>query len=303
MLYSPATDHRPDNGVFLEQRMSRRLIPFAAITLTGAVLVGVSQPLVAQWLKHPTSGVPRTRDGKPNLTAPTPRTREGTPDLSGLWLTADGMPCAQQTLGREFLVCGAELPISRYGINMGDGLPGGLPYQPWAAQQVKYETEQNSKDDPHARCLPDTFVRLYGLPHMQKFVQVPGLLVMLDELNAGYRQVFTDGRPLPADPQPSWQGYSSGKWVGDTLVIDSIGFRDGLWLDIVGSPMTDAAKVRERIRRPDYGHLEVEVTVDDSKAYTKPWTVTLKQALVVDTELVDEICLENEKSVQRMLGK
>jgi hypothetical protein len=126
---------------------------------------------------------------------------------------------------------------------------------------------------------------------------------MLDELNAGYRQIFTDGRPLPDDPQPSWQGYSSGKWMGDTLVVDSIGFRDGLWLDIVGSPMTDAAKVRERIRRPDYGHLEIEVTVDDAKAYTRPWTVALKQAIVIDTELVDEICLENEKSVQRMIGK
>ena len=138
---------------------------------------------------------------------------------------------------------------------------------------------------------------------MQKFVQTPGLLVMLDELNASYRQVFTDGRPLPNDPQPSWQGYSSGKWVGDTLVVDSIGFRDGLWLDIVGSPMTAAAKVRERIRRPDFGHLEVEVTVDDPKAYTRPWTVTMKQAIALDTELVDEICLENEKSTQRMIGK
>jgi len=282
--------------------MPRRLMPSAAVALIAAGLLCVSPPLIAQWLKHPSAGVPRTRDGKLNLTAPAPRTRDGKPDFSGLWLTGDGLPCTQQ-FGQAFQECGSELPMSRYGINMGIGMPGGLPYQPWAAQQVKTQTEQNSKDDPHARCFPDTFVRLYGLPHMQKFVQVPGLLVMLDELNAGYRQVFTDGRPLPADPQPSWQGYSSGKWVGDTLVVDSIGFRDGLWLDIVGSPMTDAAKVRERIRRPDYGHLVVEVTVDDSKAYTKPWTVTLKQTLMVDTELVDEICLENEKSVQRMIGK
>jgi hypothetical protein len=272
-------------------------MPAAALALTVTSFICAS-PLVAQWLKYPTAGVPRSPDGKPNLTAPTPRTREGKPDFSGMWLTADGFPCTQQTVGPQ---CGAELPMSRYGINMGAGLPGGLPYQPWAAEQVKHETEQNSKDDPHARCLPDTFVRLYGLPHMQKFVQVPGLLMMIYELNASYRQVFTDGRPLPADPQPSWNGYSSGKWEGDTLVVDSIGFRDGLWLDIVGSPMTDAAKVRERIRRPDYGHLEIEVTVDDSKAYTRPWTVTLKQAIVVDTELVDEICLENEKS--RLIGK
>ncbi len=278
--------------------MQRRLIPFAALALTVASFISAS-PLAAQWLKYPTAGVPRSRDGKANLTAPTPRTPEGKPDFSGMWLTADGMPCNK--LAEGFQQCGSELPMSRYGINIGAGLPGGLPYQPWAAEQVKYQTEQNSKDDPHARCLPDTFVRLYGLPHMQKFVQVPGLLMMIYELNASYRQVFTDGRPLPADPQPSWNGYSSGKWEGDTLVIDSTGFRDGLWLDILGSPMTDAAKVRERIRRPDYGHLEIEVSVDDSKAYTKPWTVTLKQNVVVDTELVDEICLENEKS--RLIGK
>jgi len=283
--------------------MRKRLMGYAAAAAIGVSAFGVAPSLTAQWLKYPTAGVPRSRDGKANLAAPAPRTREGHPDFSGLWLTADGLPCNQQSLGSEFLLCGAELPISRYGINMGMGMPQGLPYQPWAAEQVKYETEQNSKDDPHARCLPDTFVRLYGLPHIQKFVQAPGLLVMLDELNAGYRQVFTDGRPLPVDPQPSWQGYSSGKWSGDTLVVDSIGFRDGLWLDIVGSPLTSAANVRERIRRPDFGHLEVEVTVDDPKAYTKPWTVTLKQVIVVDTELVDEICLENEKSVQRMTGK
>jgi hypothetical protein len=287
----------------LEEHMSKKISSAALALVAAGYLCSVSPPLVAQWLKYPTADAPRGRDGKPNLTAPTPRTRDGKPDFSGMWLTADGLPCDAQSLGREFIDCGAELPISRYGINMGMGMPGGLPYQPWAAQQVSTQTEQNSKDDPHARCLPDTFVRLYGLPHIQKFVQTPGLLVMLDELNASYRQVFTDGRPLPTDPQPSWQGYSSGKWVGDTLVVDSIGFRDGLWLDIVGSPMTDAAKVRERIRRPDFGHLEVEVTVDDPKAYTRPWTVTMKQAIVLDTELVDEICLENEKSTQRMIGK
>ena len=281
--------------------MHRRVISTAALALTIAIFVCASPPgkLVAQWLKYPTAGVPRLPDGKPNLKAPTPRTREGKPDFSGMWLTADGMPCNK--LAEGFQQCGSELPMSRYGINIGAGVPGGLPYQPWAAQQVKYQTEQNSKDDPHARCLPDTFVRLYGLPHMQKFVQVPGLLMMIYELNAGYRQVFTDGRPLPADPQPSWNGYSSGQWEGDRLVVDSIGFRDGLWLDILGSPLTDAATVRERIRRPDYGHLDIEVSVDDSKGYTKPWTVTLKQNIVVDTELVDEICLENEKS--RLIGK
>jgi hypothetical protein len=175
-----------------------------------------------------------------------------------------------------------------------------LPYQPWAADLVKKRTADQAKDDPHVRCMPDTFIRSYGLPHMQKFVQVPGLLVMLDEMNAGYRQIFTDGRPLPKDPVPAWNGWSSAVWTGDTLVVTSNGFRDDLWLDIAGSPLTEAATTVERIRRPDYGHLEIELTVDDPKAYTKPWTVHLKQQIVVDTDLVDEICLENEKSSKHM---
>jgi hypothetical protein len=272
---------------------------FLLLALVAAAFLAWTSPsLGAQWLKYPTANIPRTRDGKVNLKAPAPRTRDGKPDFSGLWMTGNPVPC-QPIAGQDFLECGIELPISMEGINMGASLPGGLPYQPWAAEQVKKAIAENAKDDPHTRCMPDTFLRLYGLPHMQKFVQTPGLLVMLDELYASYRQVFTDGRPLPVDPQPSWQGYSSGKWQGDALVVDSIGFRDGLWLDISGSPLTDQAKVRERIRRPDFGHLEIEVTVDDPKAYTKPWTVTLKQVFVADTELVDEICVENEKSSQR----
>jgi hypothetical protein len=162
---------------------------------------------------------------------------------------------------------------------------------------------ENAKDDPHARCLPDTFLRSYGLPHMQKFVQVPGLLVMLDEDNAQYRQVFTDGRPLPTDPVPAWNGYSSGRWEGDTLVVDSIGFRDDLWLDVAGNFITSAAKLQERIRRPDFGHLKIDVTIDDPRAYTGAWTVHLTQEIALGTELVDEICVENEKSSRIMLSK
>jgi hypothetical protein len=263
-----------------------------------AVVVCV-RPAFGQWLKYPTAGAPRTKDGNVNLSAPAPRTREGTPDFSGIWLTGHPIPCSKAT-DEDFLVCGAELPLSRDAINIGVTLPGGLPYRPWAAELVKNRTADQAKDDPHVRCLPDTFIRSYGLPHMQKFIQVPGLLVMLDEMNAGYRQIFTDGRPLPADPVPSWNGWSSAVWDGDTLVVKSNGFRDDLWLDIAGSPLTDAAKTVERIRRPDYGHIDIELTVDDSKAYTKPWTVKLTQRIVVDTDLIDEICLENEKSSQHM---
>ncbi len=190
--------------------------------------------------------------------------------------------------------------MSREGFNMGVDVPGGLPYQPWLAALVQERIANQAKDDPHIRCLPDLFLRAYGLPHYLKFVQTPGLLVMLNEFNGVYRQIFTDGRPLPKDPNPSWQGYSSAAWSGDTLVVDTVGFRDGLWIDWDGSVITEAATVRERIRRPDFGHLEIELMVDDPKAYTKPWTVTLRQQFASDTELVDEICAENEKSSQHL---
>jgi hypothetical protein len=272
---------------------------FASLLLVCLLLPA---PMMAQWLKYPTAHVPRTRDGAPDLTALAPRAADGKPDFSGMWLTADAAPCAQRT-SVGFLTCGSELPMSRFGIEIGAGVAGGLPYRPAAAALVQKRKTDLSKDDPHARCLPDTFIRSYGLPHIQKYVHVPGLLVMLDEDKANYRQVFTDGRPLPEDPTPAWNGYSSGVWDGDTLVVDSIGFRDDLWLDTHGDFIDGSAKVRERIRRPDFGHLAITLTVDDPSVYTGAWTVHFTQHIVLDTELVDEICLENEKSVQRMKGK
>jgi hypothetical protein len=264
--------------------------------IASAALIG-SATVFAQWLKYPTANVPRSADGKPNLAAPTPRTPAGKPDFTGLWLT--DAPC-NRNKAPDSLVCGSELPMGAQGINMGMGIQGGLPYQPWLAALVKERTANNAKDDPHVACLPDTFLRAYSLPHLLKFVQTPDLLVMLNEMNAGYRQVFLDARPLPDDPTPSWQGYSSAKWDGDTLVVNSAGFRDDIWIDWNGSMIMSDAKVQERIRRPDYGHLEIAITIDDPKAYTKPWTATLHQRIALNTELVDEICLENEKSLKRM---
>jgi hypothetical protein len=278
--------------------MGLRLVRSSAVAIVFALLCG-SAPLVAQWLKFPTAGVPRLPDGKPNLTAPTPRTADGKPDFSGLWFTDDAPPCARGAGGSAFLECGVELGISRFGLNMAMGVKGGLPYKPETQAIVKKRSAENSKDDPHARCMPDTFLRTYGLPHFGKYLQSPGLLVMLNEDNAAYRQIFTDNRPFPQDPTPAWNGYSSAKWEGDTLVVNSIGFRDDLWLDMAGNFITDQAKIRERIRRPDYGHLIIDVNVDDPKAYTKAWDITLKMRIVVDTELVDEFCVENEKSSQR----
>ena len=276
--------------------MRRFVVHSTALGIVLASALSWTAIAFAQWIKYPTAGVPTTPDGRPNLSAPTPRTPDGKPDFSGIWLT--GNPNCPRGLDPVSLNCGAELPMGREGINFGVSLPGDLPYQPWLADLVKKRTADNAKDDPHIRCLPDTFLRAYSLPHLLKFVQTPALLVVLDEMNANYRQVFIDGRPLPTDPTPSWQGYSTATWQGDTFVITSKGFRDDTWIDWNGSAITEAATVTERIRRPDYGHLEIGVTVDDPKAYTKPWTVTLRQQIALNTELTDEICLEGERFAQ-----
>jgi hypothetical protein len=277
---------------------------FVTIALVMLAVPFTSPHLAAQWVKYPTAGVPRKADGKVDMSAASPRMADGKPDFSGIWTTAEpdrrpaegsARPNTGQGPGDPSRITG-----SRQMSNIGVDLPGGLPYRPWLVPIVKERTANLAKDDPHIKCLPDNFLRAYGMPHLLKFVHAPNLLVVLNEMNAGYRQVFTDARPLPEDPTPSWQGYSSGKWSGDTLVIDTIGLRDDNWIDWNGSVVTQAAKVREQIRRPDFGHLEIQVTVDDPKAYTKPWTVTLKQRIVVDTELIDEVCLENEQSLKHM---
>ncbi len=276
--------------------------PYEAFVTSAFFIMGTSVasiPLAAQWFKYPTAGAPRKADGSVIMSAPTPRLADGKPDFSGIWITAE--PNRRTGNSEDRPGDSTAITASRQMANIGVDLPGGLlPYQPWLVPIVKERTANNAKDDPHVRCLPDNFLRAYGLPHLLKFVHTPGLLVVLNEMNAGYRQVFTDARPLPEDPNPSWQGYSSAHWSGDTLVIDTIGLRDDTWIDWNGSVLTEAAKVREEIRRPDFGHLEVQVTVNDPKAYTKPWTVTLKQRIVVDTELIDEICLENEKDAERI---
>jgi hypothetical protein len=272
-----------------------------AVVSIGVILIGRPGDTSGQWLHYPTADVPRTADGQPNLAAPPPSLSDGRPDFSGILQSARKSPCTPES--SRFLECGIEIGGSPLALNIGADMPGGLPYQPWAAALVKQRTADNSKDDPHARCLPDNPPRPYGLPHMTKAVHTPRLLVLLNEVNAMYRQLFTDGRPLPVDPNPSWNGYSSAAWDGDTLVVQTIGFRDDLWLDMAGSPMTDAARMTERIRRPTYGTLEIQITVDDPKAYTRPWTVEMPQKITLDTELIDEMCLENEKSSQRMRGK
>jgi hypothetical protein len=268
------------------------VIAFASVT---------SIALSAQWPLHPTPGVPRLPDGKPNLTASAPRTADGKPDLSGLWENTWMIqfrkltPQASPTDGGP--------PVATF-ANVGAGFKEGLPLQPWAAELLKQRKEQNSKDNPDAHCLPMGLMQFHLHPQPRKIIQTPTLIVILYEGNAGTRQIYMDGRTAPDnDPQPWWYGYSIGRWEGDTLVVETTNFRDGGWLDIWGSPLTDAGKMIERYRRPNFGVLEIDVTIDDPKAYTKPFTVRVDQRIMVDAEMVEFICNENNRDPQHMVGK
>jgi hypothetical protein len=259
---------------------------------TLAFALAVCAPLAsAQWLDYPSAGIPRTPDGKPNLKAPAPRTKDGKPDLSGMWRAANRLPCDGINL-----VC-TDLPISPQFRNIGANNKEPLPYRQWALDRIK---NKGLTDDPYVRCITPGGPRMHLLPTMKKVIQTPGLMAILDEYNASYRQIFLDGRPFPEDPQPSYSGYSVGHWEGDTLVVNSMGYRDDQWLDAAGSPLTSEAKVTERFHRPNFGTLEIDVTIDDMKAYTKPWSVHIVQDLAPDTEMLDSNCLENEKDVPHM---
>ena len=268
-------------------------------------VIGMSAVASAQWVHYPTDGIPRKPDGKPDLTAPAPRLPDGHPDLSGVWHARQPRQC--ENAAGQSIPCGSEIGGSPLGGNLGRNLPGGtLPYQPWAAKLSQERHAVLSVDDPHVRCLPDNPPRSWTLPHLTKAVHTPKLLVLLYEVNAMYRQIFIDGRPQPNDPTPAWNGYSTAHWEGDTLVVQTEGFRDGLWIDTWGSPMSDAAKMTEKMRRPNFGSLEIELTIDDPKVYTKPFTVNLSESLEADTDLIDEFCLEGEKDydrLQRLRGK
>jgi hypothetical protein len=254
------------------------------VTKLGALLLWVAPALPGQWFNYPTPNLPRTPDGKVDLSAPVPRTADGHPDLSALWQPANG---------------GADPQFRDIAINV----PGGLPFQPWAAELVKARRADENKDDPDGFCKPLGLVKMHLHPYPRKLIQLPGLLILLFERETTYRQIFTDGRPLPVDPNPAFMGYSVGHWEDDTLVVETIGLVDGLWLDISGTPLTDAARLTERYRRPKFGELEIEVTIDDPKAYTRPWSIKIPQTLAADTEMLEFYCNQNEKDVPHLVGK
>ena len=283
----------------------------AALAAALALLAVAAAPLSAQWPRHRSASAPRTANGAVDLQAPAPRTRTGTPDFSGLWENVGWRELQQQSgdvsgtggsPGTRSLVAGATgLLTGGPGLffDLAAGVQGGLPLQPWAAELKRQRMAANSKDNPDAHCLPLGIMQLHTHPQPRKIIQSADVLVMLYEGNAGIRQLFTDGRPLPAnDPQPWWFGYSTGRWMGDTLVVDTVGFRDAGWLDVNGSPLSDRAKTTERFRRTSYGTMEVEVTVDDPKAYTRPWSLTVRHRLMPDDELIEFVCPENERSTR-----
>jgi hypothetical protein len=278
------------------------------IAVLALILASVSVPLAAQWPAYPSPGVPKTADGKPNLDGPAPRTADGKPDFSGIWQyerppepPGQTPPPPPATQASNDII---PLAVRRSQFwNLGASFKDGLPFQPWAAELHRQRVEENSKDNPDAHCLPLGVMQLHTHGQPRKMVQTPGLIVIIYEANAGLRQIFTDGRPMPKDPEPWWFGYSVGKWEGDTLVVESAHFRDLGWLDVEGSPLTDQGRIIERFRRPDYGHLEIEVTIDDPKAYTKPWTVTVHQRVLLDTDLIEFVCQENDKAGPHLVGK
>jgi hypothetical protein len=249
------------------------------LTIVGLLLFGAS-PLHAQWLKHPTPGIPRAADGQPNLSAPTPRTVDGKPDFSGVW----GMDA-----GPSLFYIPANLKPEEI--------------KPWAAELVKERTENYQRDDPLVRCLPEGPRFNHFLAFPKKIVQTPSLIIVLGE-DLSYRQIFLDGRQLPPDPNPSFMGYSVGHWEGDTLVVETIGYKDVTWLDFAGHPHSEALRLTERYRRVDSGHMEIQETFQDRDIYSRPLTVTVKATLLPDTELLEYVCAENEKDRQdqRLVG-
>ncbi len=310
----------------------------ALILRVTAALVFATIPaaLFAQWAPYPSPGVPKLADGKPNMEGPTPRTADGKPDFSGIWqfegtrggrppgtpgaiagsgpgaapaAPATGAPAAKAPAPPTpppagSIGLGPRPPgISEF-FDIGSTVQGGLPFTPWAAALRKQRKDDNNKDNPDAHCLPLGLTQLHMHPQPRKIIQLPNLIVILYEAQGGVRQVFMDGRPLPnSDAEPWWYGYSIGHWDGDTLVVETNGFRDDVWLDVEGSPLTNTGKMTERFRRPTFGHLEMEITIEDPKAYTHPWTVKMKQRLLVNTDLIEFICNENEKSDAHLVGK
>lgn len=274
----------------------------------GIVFAAVVTCASAQWLNYPTPGTPRTKNGKPNLSAPAPRAANGKPDLSGVWQVEPPAPGEmERKIGDvgTFAVPGDDpREFSPYFFNiLADFKREEAPIRPAAAEVFMKNFKTYGKDHPYSRCLPMGIpsTELIGVPF--KMIHTPGILVLLNELDFTYRQIYTDGRPLPVDPQPSWLGYSIGRWEGDTLIVTTAGFNDKGWLDAIGHTHSEALRVEERFRRRDFGHMELQITIDDPKTFTKPFTITANQLLIPDSDVIETVCAENERDRAHIADK
>ncbi|HXD73495.1 MAG TPA: hypothetical protein VN628_07160 [Vicinamibacterales bacterium] len=269
------------------------------IVAAAALCTALSIPVSAQWTDFRWLPVPTTPDGKPDMNAPAPRTADGKPDFSGTWRGFN--PQAGRRGGPPAPPLPAGTPPIAQFRDIQAGFEGGLPLTPYAKDLLAKHTARNSKDNPEASCLPMGNMQFWTQGFPRKFVQTPKLLVVLYEASAGLRQIYIDGRPLPkqGDPQPYFYGYSTGRWEGDTLVVESNNFRDDGWLDIVGTPSTDQMKTTERFTRVNYGTMNIDITVDDPKAFTKPWTVRHVQQIMPDADIIEFICQENNHFAPR----
>jgi hypothetical protein len=266
----------------------------AAKILTGAAFCAAfSMTVFAQWPELRTLPTPTLPDGKPDMNAPAPRTPDGKPDFSGTWRGFNPQAGRRGAPPPPPLPAGTP-PIANF-RDIQTGFPGGLPLTPYAKDLLAKHVARNSKDNPEASCLPMGLMQFWTQGFPRKFVQTPKLLVVLYEASSGLRQIYIDGRALPklGDPQPYYYGYSSGRWDGDTLVVESNNFRDEGWLDIVGTPATDQMKMTERFTRVSYGRMNIDITVDDPKAFTTPWTVRHVQEIMPDSDIIEFICEEN----------
>jgi hypothetical protein len=264
----------------IRSRLRRRPSPVPVSATVMAFTALLCTPAPGQWLNYPTPGTPRTPDGKANLAAPTPRTPDGKPDLSGIW-SGPGPGSYDRNVARDLS-------------------PADI--QPWAEALYQERIRNLGKDAPRANCLPDPFP-YYHIVDLARIIQTPGLIAVLYQgtTNSVHRTIFTDGRELPKNPNPTWMGYSVGHWEGDTLVVDTGGFNDRSWLDIEGHPHTEALHITERFRRHDFGHMDLEMIIDDPKAFTRAFSLKIAKTLVPDTDLLESIC-ENDTSVPHMLG-
>lgn len=276
--------------------------------IRGAVLAGLlatmSVAVDAQWAQYTPPSTPKTSDGRPNLNAPVPRAANRKPDLSGVWqIEPSPIPELIKLLPGGENGLGEDIP-NKYFINIyADYDFGKEPLTAAAAaanMAILKKGLATSSEDPNIRCMPDGFPLVQTTPIPFKIVQTSAVTLVLAESSTTFRQIFTDGRPLPADPQPSWMGSSIGHWEGDTFVVQTVGFNDRAALDAMGHTHSTALKVTERYRRRDYGHMDIEMTFDDPNTFMKPLTVHLPARLRPDTDLIEYFCAENEKDHEHL---